>query len=86
MLGEAVRLYRWYHEIKAYKMAKKLGVANSHLSHMESGRRSITQQTLKKYAKIFDTQPSKILQFAETLSALERARKKKKTKENFSES
>jgi transcriptional regulator with XRE-family HTH domain len=67
MLGEALRLLRVFHDMKGNELAEKLGISQSYLSEIESGKKEPTLEIIRRYAKEFDTTSSSILFFSEGL-------------------
>jgi transcriptional regulator with XRE-family HTH domain len=67
MLGEALRLIRVYHDMKAGDLATKLGISASYLSEIERERKTPSLALIQKYAEVFETRPSAIMLFYEQL-------------------
>ena len=67
MLGEALRLIRVFHDCKTTELSKALDLSAGYISEIESGKKSPSMETLKKYADYFDTNVSAIMFFAEEL-------------------
>ena len=67
MLNEALRLIRAYHDISQTQLCSELGVSNSYLSEIESGKKSPSLELLKKYSERFDVPVSSLLFFSENL-------------------
>lgn len=67
MLNEALRLVRAYHDISQTQLCTKLGVSNSYLSEIESGKKQPSLDLLKKYSEYFDVPVSSLLFFSENL-------------------
>jgi transcriptional regulator with XRE-family HTH domain len=67
MIGEALRLIRVYHDIKAIDLAKQLGISSGYLSEIENQKKNPSIELIYKYAEIFNTKPSAILFFDEQL-------------------
>ncbi|WP_414880823.1 helix-turn-helix transcriptional regulator [Pseudomonas brassicacearum] len=67
MLNQALRLIRTYHDLSQTELCKELGVSNSHLSELESGKKQPTIELLEKYSRYFDIPLSSILFFSENL-------------------
>lgn len=67
MLGEALRLLRVMNDIKAMDLAKQLDISPSYLSEIEKGKKEPPLDLIKKFAKVFDTTPSSLLFFSESL-------------------
>jgi len=78
MINEALRLLRVFHDLKAFELADKLGISQSYLSEIESGKKEPSLELIRKYADYFRTSPSSILFFSEDI---ERVGKKKKLKD-----
>ena len=51
--------------MKAGELARALGISNSYLSEIETGKKKLTIDLLKRYSEVFDTSPSAILVFTE---------------------
>ena len=69
MLGEALRLIRVFHDRKQGDLAEELGVSQSHLSDIERGTKTPSQDLVAKYAEVFDLPISSIWFFDEQLSS-----------------
>lgn len=67
MLNEALRLIRAYHDISQSELCADLGVSNSYLSEIESGKKQPTLDLLGKYSKRFDIPLSSLLFFSEKI-------------------
>jgi transcriptional regulator with XRE-family HTH domain len=79
MLDRALRTVREVHQIPQATLAEKLGISKSHLSELESGKKAVSVDLLKRYANIFDVPPSTFLSFMEALEGVsERKREKAK--------
>lgn len=80
MLGEALRLIRVFHDLKQNELARKLDVSQSHLSDIERGEKTPSQELVAKYAELFEVPVSSIWFFDEQLasgssrSAIDKAR------------
>jgi len=77
MLNEALRLIRVYHDLRQSETAEKLGVSNSYLSEIESGKKKPSLDLVEKYAKEFHVPVSSIMFFSENMNktgAVENAR------------
>lgn len=68
MLGEALRLIRVFHDCKTNELSKALDLSAGYISEIESGKKTPSMETLKKYADYFDTSVSTIMFFAEELN------------------
>lgn len=60
-------MIRTYHDLSQTELSKELGISNSHLSELESGKKQPTIELLGKYSKRFDIPLSSILFFSENL-------------------
>ena len=69
MLGEALRLIRVFHDRKQRDLAEMLGVSQSHLSDIERGVKTPSQDLVAKYAEVFDLPISSIWFFDEQLAS-----------------
>ncbi|HBP5565082.1 TPA: helix-turn-helix transcriptional regulator [Pseudomonas aeruginosa] len=70
MLNKALKLIRTYYDISQTELSSQIGVSNSYLSEIESGKKQPTIDLLKKYSELFDIPLSSILFFSESLDAL----------------
>ncbi len=69
MLNEALRLIRVYHDLTQTQLSYELGVSNSFISEIESGRKQPTLELLSKYSRKFDIPVSSLLFFSEQLDS-----------------
>lgn len=69
MLNKALKLIRTYYDISQTELSSQIGVSNSYLSEIESGKKQPTIDLLKKYSELFDMPLSSILFFSEGLDA-----------------
>lgn len=67
MLSEALRLIRAFHDVSQSELASELGMSNSYLSELESGKKQPTLELLNKYSDRFDVPLSSLLFFAENV-------------------
>jgi transcriptional regulator with XRE-family HTH domain len=67
MLNEALRLIRAYHDLSQTQLSADLGISNSHLSEIESGKKTPSLDLLSKYGDRFDVPVSSLLFFSENL-------------------
>lgn len=67
MLSEALRLVRSYHDMTQTELASVLGVSNSYLSEIESGKKQPSLDLLEKYGRYFDVPVSSLLFFSENI-------------------
>ena len=70
MLSEALRLIRVFHDVKQNELAVRLGISNSYLSEIESGKKAPSVEIIEKYASEFQIPASSILFFSEQLGDL----------------
>lgn len=69
MLNQALRLIRTYHDLSQTELCKELGISNSYLSEIESGKKQPTIELLTKYSDHFEIPLSSILFFSENMDA-----------------
>ncbi|MEW6539347.1 MAG: helix-turn-helix transcriptional regulator [Pseudomonadota bacterium] len=67
MLSEALRLIRVFHDLKQQELADKLNVSKSHLSEIESGKKTPSIDLIQKYSSFFGIPASSILFFGESI-------------------
>jgi transcriptional regulator with XRE-family HTH domain len=67
MINQALRLIRSFYDISQSDLSTKLGISNSYLSEIESGKKQPTIEILSKYSEQFDIPLSSILFFSENL-------------------
>jgi transcriptional regulator with XRE-family HTH domain len=65
MVSEALRMMRVFHDLTQRELADKLGISKSHVSEIESGRKTPTLEVLKRYSEFFEVPVSSILFFSE---------------------
>lgn len=68
MLHEALRLVRAYHDLSQSQLSLELGISNSFLSEVESGKKQPTLDLLKKYSERFGIPVSSLMFFSENIS------------------
>lgn len=76
-MNKAFRLIRTYHGIRQSQLAEEMGLSKSYLSELESGKKEISIEVLKKYSEHFNMPMSSILFFmenSESPKALEKSR------------
>ncbi|WP_024299100.1 helix-turn-helix transcriptional regulator [Methylomicrobium lacus] len=69
MLNEALRTMRIFHDMKQAELSEKLGISKSHLSEIESGKKTPGLPLLSKYADVFGVPVSSILFFSENINS-----------------
>jgi transcriptional regulator with XRE-family HTH domain len=67
MYGQALKLIRQFHNIKQGQLANSISVSNSYLSEIESGKKEVTLDLLKKYSDYFNIPMSSLMLFSEKL-------------------
>lgn len=67
MLHEALRLIRSYHDLSQSELSVRLGISNSYLSEIESGKKQPTLEVLQRFSEEFDLPLSSLLFFSEGL-------------------
>jgi len=65
MLNEVLRLMRIFHDLTQKDLAEKLGMSKSHLSEIESGKKTPTLALLESYSQVFKIPVWVILFFSE---------------------
>lgn len=75
MLSEALRLIRAFHDMNQKDLAIKLGISNSYLSELESGKKTPTLEIIEKYSEVFKMPSSSILFFSEHVDNGEKSEK-----------
>jgi transcriptional regulator with XRE-family HTH domain len=65
MLNRALKLTREFHRMKQSELAKKLGISNSYLSEIESGKKNVAVDLLEAYSSTFNIPASTFLIFVE---------------------
>lgn len=67
MIHQALKKIREFHNIKQSELSIQLGISNSYLSEIESGKKSPSLELLDKYSEIFNIPVSSLILFSETL-------------------
>lgn len=67
MLNEALKKLRLFHNIKQTDLSQKLGISNSYLSEIESGKKLPSVELLNKYSNEFNLPVSSLMYFSENL-------------------
>jgi transcriptional regulator with XRE-family HTH domain len=67
MLNEALRLIRVFHDMNQSALAERLGISKSHLSEVESNKKTPSLALIDRYSEVFDIPKSSILFFSESL-------------------
>jgi transcriptional regulator with XRE-family HTH domain len=83
MTGKSLKIIRLFHKRKQDELALNLGISHSYLSEIESCKKEVTLDILKKYSDYFQIPMSDLMFFSEKLednSISERFRKKYTTK------
>lgn len=75
LIHEAMRLLRVYSDKSQGDMAKEIGFVNSWVSELEKGKKNITEEFVRKYAKIFNVTPEFIILFAQKLQKNKKLKK-----------
>ncbi len=75
MINEALRLLRLYCGFSQAKMAKRLSVAQSMVSQIESGHKNVTMDLLEAYSEATGVRMSQLLFFAEEIEGQPIARR-----------
>lgn len=69
MINQALKLIRSFYDVSQSDLSTKLGISNSYLSEIESGKKQPTIELLTKYSEQFDIPLSSILFFSENLDS-----------------
>jgi len=75
MLNEALKQIRIFHQLKQVELANKLSISKSYLSEIESNRKPVSMDLLKKYAHCFSVPASSLMMFSENLDAANKSDK-----------
>ena len=67
MIHQALKKIREFHNIKQSELSMQLGISNSYLSEIESGKKSPSLDLLDKYSEVFNIPVSSLILFSETL-------------------
>ena len=67
MLHEVLRLVRTYHDMSQTTLCAELGIPNSYLLEIESGRKQPTLDLLNRYSEHFGIPVSSLMFFSEKL-------------------
>lgn len=68
-LNKTLRLIRLFHDLKQKELASRLGISTSHLSEIESAKKTPTIDLLNRYAQVFEVPVSSIVFLAENLDS-----------------
>ena len=69
MLHLALRLMRVFHDLTQKELAELLGISKSHISEIESRKKTPTLAVLARYASVFEVPVSSILFLSENLDS-----------------
>jgi transcriptional regulator with XRE-family HTH domain len=64
-LGRVLKLIRTYHQLKQNELAEKLGISNSYLSEIETGKKDSSISLLEQYSRVFEIPVSHIILLSE---------------------
>jgi transcriptional regulator with XRE-family HTH domain len=67
-MNSALRLIRIFHELSQTDVAEALEMPKSWISELESGKRPVTLNVLRRYADYFELPLSSLVLFAETVA------------------
>lgn len=67
MINESLRVLRKFWGLSQNELAHAIGVSQSYLSEVESGKKDVTMDLLQKYSDCLNVPMSSLLFFAETL-------------------
>lgn len=77
MLNDVVRLVRKFHGTSQSELAAKLGISKSFLSEIESGKKKVSLEVLRKYSETYSIPISSFFIFDEHMSGSHRKIKSK---------
>lgn len=66
-MSKVLKLAREFNGMSQLQVAQALGVAKSSISEFESGKRALSLQTIRRYAKVFGIPASSLLMFMEEI-------------------
>lgn len=69
MINQALKLIRTFYDVSQSDLSARLGISNSYLSEIESGKKQPTMDILSKYSEQFEIPLSSILFFSENLDS-----------------
>ncbi len=69
MIGRALKVIRSFYGISQSDLSSRLGISNSYLSEIESGKKQPTIELLSRYSELFEIPLSSILFFSENLGS-----------------
>ncbi len=69
MINQALKLIRTFYDVSQSDLSGRLGISNSYLSEIESGKKQPTMEILSKYSEQFEIPLSSILFFSENLDS-----------------
>lgn len=67
MLHKALKAVREFHNMRQSDLASEIGVSNSYLSEIESGKKQPTLDLIERYSSYFDIPASSLLFFSENM-------------------
>lgn len=67
MLNKALKIIRTFHDVSQSEMSGRLGISNSYLSEIESGKKQPSIEILTRYSESFEIPLSSILFFSENM-------------------
>ncbi|WP_367863436.1 helix-turn-helix domain-containing protein [Pseudomonas guariconensis] len=67
MLNKALKIIRTFYDVNQSELSARLGISNSYLSEIESGKKQPTIEILTRYSEAFEIPLSSILFFSENL-------------------
>ena len=68
MLAKAIRLLRQYSGLRSQEVASKLGLFQSQLSRIESGKQNLDMDMVHKIAEVYGMTSAELILFSEKLS------------------
>lgn len=68
MNGHSLKLIRQFHNVKQRDLANHIEISNSYLSEVESGKKDVTLDLLRKYSDFFKIPMSSLMLLDENLA------------------
>lgn len=66
-MSKVLKIVREFNQLSQTEVAEALGISKSNVSEYESGKRPLSLQIIKRYAKLFGVPPSSFLLFMEEI-------------------
>jgi transcriptional regulator with XRE-family HTH domain len=69
MIGEAFKIIRIFNNLTQQELGRELGISDSYLSQIESGKRTPTLETIQNFSAHFRIPVSRLMFFSEQLGS-----------------